>query len=112
LGPGEVFKSIDPAYPHEMYAEFIKSCLRSIASGLDIAYSSLANDFSGANFTSIRAERLNELESYKAIQEWFVCSLVQPVFESWLEMALLAGAVQLPVLKLTKFNAAEWKPRR
>ncbi|MCP4570027.1 MAG: phage portal protein, partial [FCB group bacterium] len=38
--------------------------------------------------------------------------LCEAVFEEWLKMAMLSGAVPLPVGKYDKFNAPLWTPRR
>lgn len=108
----------DPTHPNQAFSEFIKGALRGIAGGLGVNYNSLANDLESVNFSSMRAGRLEEVEEYKNIQSWLIESLHAPVFEAWLEMALLRGALKsgngatLPISKFDKFNAADWKPRR
>jgi lambda family phage portal protein len=36
--PGLDFKTFDPAYPHDQYADFVKTRLRRIGAGLDMSY--------------------------------------------------------------------------
>ena len=60
----------------------------------------------------IRAGLLEEREEWKSIQNWFIDAVMQPVFDEWLNYALLSGALNLPAAKYDKFSAIEWKPRR
>lgn len=112
LPVGTDFKTFDPQHPSTAYAPFIKSCLRGIAAGLNVSYNSLANDLEGVNYSSIRAGLLEEREQWQAVQHWFVDHVAQPVFDEWLQFALLAGALDLPAQKFDKFAAVEWRPRR
>jgi lambda family phage portal protein len=72
----------------------------------------LANDLEGVNYSSIRAGLMDEREFYKSTQRWFIDTVVQPIFEKWLETSILDGTINLPASKMDKFNAADWKPRR
>ena len=55
---------------------------------------------------------MDEREFYKAMQRWFIDSVVQPIFDAWLETSILDGTINLPASKLNKFDALDWKPRR
>lgn len=118
LPPGYDFKSFSPDYPTANYEPFIKSCLRGIASGLGVAYNTLANDLEGVNFSSIRTGVLEERDNWMVIQNWMIESFLQDVFEQWLKQAMLNSAVtmpngsQLPITKLEKFNRGYWQGRR
>lgn len=112
LPQGVKFEKYDPTHPNSQFGPFIKACLRGIASGIGMAYNSLANDLEGVNYSSIRAGLLEEREEWKMIQNWFIETVIEPIFEEWLEMAIISGQVDLPMAKFEKFHAAEWKPRR
>lgn len=117
LPSGLDFKQWDPAHPTTAYKDFVKAVLRGISAGVGVSYTSLANDLEGVNYSSIRAGLLEEREEWKAVQGWFIESFVRPVFEEWLLLALLKGAVKdgslvLPAAKFDKFNSPEFKPRR
>lgn len=112
LGMGQSFKPWDPQHPNSQYGGFIKSCLRAIAAGLGIAYHNLANDLEGVNYSSARIGMLEERENWKTVQAWFIQHVCTPIFEDWLEMALLTRSVNLPAEKFDKFNSPEWKGRR
>lgn len=89
-------ESFDPKYPHEMYPSFNKSILRSVASGLNISYASLASDLEDVNYSSIRAGVLEDRDLYKSLQNWFIRQFLRPVIERWLKMAILKEAIRLP----------------
>lgn len=118
LPMGVSYKVHSAEHPTSAYPAFIKSCLRSIASGLGVSYNSLASDLEGVNYSSIRAGLLEEREEWKSIQNWFIETVIEPVFDEWLQLSLLSGLLTmpngaaLPAVKLDKFRAADWKPRR
>lgn len=118
LPPGYEFNNFNPDYPTSNYEPFIKSCLRGIASGLGVAYNTLANDLEGVNFSSIRTGVLEERDNWMVIQNWLIAAWLQDVFEQWLEQAMLnsqvktANGATLPIAKLDKFKAGFWLGRR
>ena len=118
LNPGEEYFGIDPQHPMDAYPVFVKSILRAIAGGLGVSYNSLANDLEGVNYSSLRAGLLEEREEWKAIQQWLIEELCEPVFEEWLNVALAGGAIKgstgkpFPPDLFEYLNAPEWKPRR
>jgi lambda family phage portal protein len=118
LEPGQEFIQHDPTHPNTAYGEFVKGVLRGLAAGLGVSYTSLANDLEGVNYSSIRAGLLEEREEWKALQCWLIEDLHEAVFEKWLELSLINGALTLnsgaalPVSRYEKFNMPDWKPRR
>ena len=118
LPDGYGFEQFDPDYPHALYGEFVKATLRGIASGLDVAYNSLANDLEGVNYSSIRAGVIEERDQWMTLQNWYIDAFLEPVFDEWLKLALLNQAIAppngaaLPFTKLEKFAAHTWQGRR
>jgi lambda family phage portal protein len=118
LPAGVDFKPFDPDYPSAMYADFVKACLRGIASGLGVAYHALANDLEGVNFSSIRSGTLEERDQWISLQEWFKDAFMEPVFDDWLASALAFGQVTLangsplPASKAEKFTGHVFQGRR
>jgi lambda family phage portal protein len=94
----------DPQFPQQQHEMYVRSLLRKIASGLGVAYSSLANDYSSANYSSLRAELLVERENWKTEQQSFIDQVLKPVFTAWLEMEILSGSLKLPFSKFAKYN--------
>jgi lambda family phage portal protein len=118
LPKGYDFKSFDPDYPHANYSAFMKTRLRSIASGLGVTYHGLANDLEGVNFSSIRSGTLEERDAWMVLQNWFAEAFMTPVFDAWILSALTQGAIRfpsgsaLPIVKIDKFRRHHWLGRR
>lgn len=116
LPAGVGFTEFDPKQPNDQYAEFVKATLRGIASGLGVNYNMLSNDLEGVNFSSIRAGVLEDREAWKCLQEWMVGCFVRPVYEQWVGMALLAGAIkingQTPKSGPDRYRKATYQGRR
>ncbi|MDP1686873.1 phage portal protein [Hydrogenophaga sp.] len=118
LPVGYTFTPHESKYPNEVFGPFVKTTLQRIATGWRVAYHSLANDLEGVSFSSIRSGVLEERDRWMADQEWFIGAFVEPVYQAWLQMALLSGAITmvngsaLPVSKAAKFAKHEWQPRR
>ena len=115
---GAELKSVDWKYPHEQYDVFVKACVRGIASGIGVAYSSLSNDLTEVNYSSIRAGVIDERDGWMTMQGWQIESFNEPMFGDWLRMALLSGQAKtatggtITPDKFDKFNVPEWRGRR
>jgi lambda family phage portal protein len=118
LPHGYGFQEYNPAYPHDQFDAFCKAALRGIAGAIGVAYNGLANDLEGVNFSSIRAGVLDERDEWIVIQNFLIGAFLIPVFEEWLDMALLRGAITLPngaplpAAKRDKFANHVWLGRR
>jgi lambda family phage portal protein len=118
LPVGKHFVGWDPKHPNGNYGDYRKGVLRQIASGLGISYGSLANDRSDSSFSAERTALSDEREFYKMIQAWFIHQIEIPIFNAWLEMALLRSKIALengsalPAAKIDKFNKPYFQGRR
>jgi lambda family phage portal protein len=116
LPEGVEFHAYDPAYPHEQFPEFMKRCLRGIASGLGVSYNSFANDLEGVNFSSYRSGLIEERDMYVAEQEDVKCFLNR-VYQEWLRIQLLLGSIKinghsLDISKIEKYHDVSWQGKR
>jgi lambda family phage portal protein len=115
---GVDFTPFSSPYPNETFGPFVKTALQRVATGWRVAYVSLANDLEGVNYSSIRQGVIEERDRWTSDQEWFISTVMEPVFKEWLRLALLSGAItmpngsKLPAAKLAKFSAHEWQARR
>ncbi len=115
---GYKFQPFNPDYPHAMFADFVKTCLRKVASGFGVAYNTLSNDLEGVNFSSIRTGVLEERDNWMGAQDWMIESFLDNVFSEWLKFALLNKQIllpngsALPVAGYDKFNVGIWRGRR
>lgn len=112
LPPGMDFTPFDPTHPAGNFAPFMKTSLRGVASGLNVAYNSLASDLEGVNFSSIRSGVLEERQNWRVIQNWMIEHFCQPIYSEWLKMSVLRGALgTIPPRKIEKFENPKWQPR-
>lgn len=117
LPQGVSFKSWEPNHPTTAFGDFVKVILRGISSGLGVSYFSLANDLEGVNYSSGRLGTLEDREAWKALQNWMITSFCKPIYQQWLDNALLAGAIKVAgkapsSQKYDKFKRVSWQPRR
>ena len=118
LPAGVTFQPFNPDYPSAMFPDFVKAHLRGIASGLGVAYHSLANDLEGVSFSSIRSGTLEERDQWMVVQEWFIEAFHERLYPEWLRHALAFGLVvfdsgkSAPVGLFDKFSAHAFKGRR
>lgn len=111
LPPGVKFSEFNPGYPDAAFGPFVKALLRSICSGLDVSYTSLASDLEGVNFSSIRAGVLDERDAWRQMQGWLIEHFVAPVFAAWLPMARLAGTLPLSNADMARVGEPLWRGR-
>ena len=112
LPAGMDFKAFDPTHPTSAFDSFTTSVLRSIASGLNISYHSLSNDLTSVNYSSIRQGALEDRYMYQIYQQFVIEHFVNPVFQSWLEMSISTGYINLPIAKFDKFaKSVNYIPR-
>jgi len=107
------FKEWNPSHPNGNFDLFRKGLLRAWCAGLPGAnYNIIANDLEGVNYSSGRLGMLDERELWKLIQKFDIEIAERPIFEAWLYMALLTGAIPLPLAKFDKFNKPIFRGRR
>ena len=104
LPAGMSFQEFNPTHPNSAFESFTTSVLRSIASGLNISYHSLSNDLTSVNYSSIRQGALEDRSMYQIYQQFVIEHFINPVFQSWLEMAISTGYITLPAGKIDKFS--------
>jgi lambda family phage portal protein len=119
LPPGYKLSSWNPEYPHANFESFLKTCLRGLAAGLDVAAHNLTGDMTDVNYSSARIAELSEREMWMILQDWLIGTFATPIYEEWLALSLLAGSITfdsgsaLPADKLEKFTrAARFQGRR
>jgi lambda family phage portal protein len=111
LPPGMEFQPWSPDHPAGAFPTFVKAMLRFVASSLGVSYNALASDLEGVNYSSMRSGLLIERDQWKMLQSFMKEQMLQPIFESWLSMALLAGALSLDSRDPARFLDGKWEPR-
>lgn len=117
LPPGLKHKAFQSQYPSGEFTPFHKAMIRGAGAGMGVSYVSLANDLEGVNFSSIRQGVLDEREHWMDLQEWLIETLVDRVYQSALEPALLlglvkSGSIRLRPERIAKYRNVFWQARR
>lgn len=113
LPPGSDVKVPQLDAPDGQLEPFLRSMLRAVAAGAGLSYENLSHDFSQTNYSSSRLSLLEERDNWRVLQQWMVENFHQPVFEAWLEMAVLAGVLDLPLYETDpdRYRNVRWFPR-
>jgi lambda family phage portal protein len=113
LAPGESVTVPDLQAPDGQFEPFLKAMLRSMAAGTGVPFTSLSANYSESNYSSSRLELLDARENWKALQQYMIDAFLTPVFEAWLDAAVLSGELQLPGYELApdRYRAVRWMPR-
>lgn len=101
----------DVRHPNTAFPEFSRKMLEGVATGLNVAYHSLTGDLSQANYSSMRQGAVDERDAWSEIQRLLIEGICQAVFEEWLEMATLFGAVTIAPRDLEQAKFPCWEPR-
>ena len=95
LMPGEEIETVNPGRPNASADAWINLILRSIAVGAGLSYERLARDYTQTNYSSARASDLEDRKEFRADQDWLVSHLCEPVWQRFIEAAVLEG--KLPI---------------
>lgn len=115
LPAGYTAQPFESNYPNIEYGQFIKDCLREIASSLDVAYITLGNDLEAVNYSSGQLGLEGERTLWLGLQRHFIEELVEEAHRRWLRYAPLA-VPELAALDYARLDvyaaAARWQPHR
>lgn len=116
LAPGEKLNFINPNRPNAALDPFLRYMLREMAAGIGVSYESLSRDYSQSNYSSSRLALLDDRDSWRALQKWYIRTFRERLHRMWLQQASLSGAVPGVaaadyMLNLDKFGAVSFKPR-
>jgi lambda family phage portal protein len=116
LAPGEEFNGFAPNRPNTGADPFLRMMLRKTAAGVDVSYESLSRDYSQSNYSSSRLALLDDRDTWRHLQAWFIRSLRDPLYREWLGLAVLGGAIrsigaQDFLLRREYYEQVRFKPR-
>lgn len=112
------FQTFDTKHDGASYEAFVKTGLRGISAGLGVSYHSLANDLEGVNYSSGRIGVIEDRDIFMSLQDWFIDSFIEVVFNEWITSAVINGALKterggtLRVSDLYRYKEATWQARR
>lgn len=112
LAPGEKPYFGDVQEPRDSFVDFTRSVTRYVAAALGTSYAFLLGDWSDTNYSSLRVGRADEQDNWRALQQWFIDRVCQPIFARWVVESVLAGTLVIPRYDASAIIAnVEWQPR-
>jgi len=111
LLPGEDIRFSSPADVGGGYEAFQYRTLLAISASLGLPYHLVTGDVRQANYSSLRAELVEFRRRVGQLQHGVIAhQLCRPIWQRWLETAVLSGALKLPDIKQAR--AVHWIPPR
>ena len=95
LLPGEEVGMIDSNRPNAMLEQFRNSQLRAVAAGTNTSFSSISKDYNGT-YSAQRQELVEQWGHYAVLREYFIERCVRPIWERFVDMAILSGQLKVP----------------
>ena len=95
LLPGEEVGMIDSNRPNTMLEQFRNSQLRAVAAGTNTSFSSISKNYRGT-YSSQRQELVEQSVHYAVLREYFIERCVRPIWERFVDMAILSGQLDIP----------------
>jgi lambda family phage portal protein len=93
--------------------EFQKAALRGGASGAEVNYNVMGNDYEGVSWSSLRQAILEDREHWKRMQGWFISQVMGPIYERWMRNSLVKNAINnLKAYDLSRAMAYTFRGRR
>lgn len=96
LLPGESIETVNPSRPNSQAEPWINLILRSLSVGAGLSYERMARDYTKTNYSSARASDLEDRREFRADQEWLEYHLIGPVWQRFIEQAVLEGKLAIP----------------
>ncbi len=93
LAPGEKFNLQSPNASSQGVEPFMRLMLREIAAGLGTSYMAISEDYSQSNYSSSRLALLNERDTWKALQLWFIRKFRYRVHKEFMQAAVLSRTI-------------------
>jgi lambda family phage portal protein len=116
LLPGEDLKFFEGDPSGAGYADFVRQQLLGLAASMDLPYEFLTGDMSKVNDRLMRVI-LNEFHRILEQSQWHLVipQVCNPVWVSFVDLAVLSGALPLPADYATRrrdYLKVEWRPQR
>lgn len=96
LAPGEKIETVQANRPHGEFSPFTHEMLRSVAAALGVSAEQVHNDYSEANYSSIRAGIVEAEKTYDRRCDEFRLNTATRVYAGWMHEAMDAGLLPLP----------------
>lgn len=112
LRPGDDAIFWEPKHPTDQFPGFWKVMARETAMALPGAmYWAIAGDLESTSFSSMRGGENVAKPVWRGLQRRAISTLVKPIYDAWLNAAILSGQLRLPSVDPTRYRAARFRGR-
>ena len=94
LAPGEKVELIDPKRPNVALEGFRSAMMRAVAAGTGSRHSAISRNYNGT-YSAQRQELVEGSVHYRRLFSYLVHAFYQPVWQRFVDAALLSGALRL-----------------
>lgn len=110
LKPGESVTTANPSRSITNAKDFVNVQQRLAGAGMGLSYELMSRDFNNATFSSARQGHLEDRRTFEPIQQYMIAHLCQPVWEQFVDYAVLAGLVNIKDYAQNRavYTNAEW----
>jgi lambda family phage portal protein len=110
LPPGDKVTPFTPSRPGSAFADFMDASYKNIATGLNIPDNLLRKDFTKTSYSAARAAMLEAWRFFIGRRAWLSTYWAQPVYELWLEEAVMRGEIDAPDFYQNRaaYSKAKW----
>ncbi len=111
LAPGESVDLYNGDSGGQGAIDFLRTHLRAIAAGLGVPYELLTGDYEGTNDRIMRVILNSFYRHLEIEQDRFIAQVLQPIWNAWLDAAVLSGALSLPdyTTRRADYQRCEWR---
>lgn len=95
LKPGESIEMIDTNRPNPNLEHYRSGQLKAVAAGMGPSYSSVSRTYDGT-YSAQRQELVESWSTYGVLSSEFTARIVQPVYEAFINAAVLSGQLKVP----------------
>ncbi|MDB4312127.1 phage portal protein [bacterium] len=88
------FQKFEAAFPSDIDG-FVKSIEKAITSSLPGSYASVSGDIENASWSALRNDEMRAKSSWSVVQQYYIRNVRTPIWEDWLQQALLTGQIRL-----------------
>ena len=107
LKPGEKVTSANPGRPNTAFDPFVQAILRQVGVALELPYEVLVKHFT-ASYSAARAALLEAWKFFKKRREWLAENFCNPVYENWMDEAVILGRIEAPGYFADALIRAAW----
>lgn len=110
LPPGDTVTPFTPSRAGSVFADFMDAVDQRIGAGLNVPRELLLKDFTKSNYSAARAAMGEAWRFFLGRRAWLSDNWAQPVYELWLEEAVMRGEIEAPNFYQNKeaYCAAKW----